>query len=338
MQLYYTLRDGAMNVVPSRAHAPLCVRPPRWTRESLPRAGDVEDAGAGVPQAGALHGADHRLPERPELERRLVLVVHEGADVAQIDEEPLGPGEEEVVRLDPDDVEIGGGEEAVHLGLRVAELGEPETLSARLPEPVEGPQRRVHDEAAKRVVERHDNEEEPAGLEHAVDLPEEHLGAVLEVLGHVRRERGVERVVTVWRVQCVGLDQTHVGIVPSREAQRTPAVVDSEGQVAERLEERHPPAAPASRLEDAQSLLAAEVLAEDRRRPLVVVDGREVDVEVAAAGVVFRPGLVLGVGLVQPRGDLAAEILLEAHPARSFAIARRGSSRSPSNAAVAAAT
>src|SRR5262249_59388315 len=52
---------------------------------------------------------------------------------------------------------------------------------------------------------------------------------------------------------------------------------------------------------------------EDRRRALVLVDGREVDVEVAASRVVLRPGLVLGVGLVEPHRNLFAQVLLEAH-------------------------
>src|SRR5579871_2900656 len=50
----------------------------------LPRAGHVEDARAGVPEADALDRADDRRPEAPELEGGLVLDVEEGAHVAEV--------------------------------------------------------------------------------------------------------------------------------------------------------------------------------------------------------------------------------------------------------------
>src|SRR5262249_19190896 len=174
----------------------------------------------------------------------------------------LGPWQEEVVRLDAQGLEVRGAQEAVDLRLRVAELGEAQSLAAQLPQRVERAQRRVHDEAAEGVVEGDDEEEESSGFEDAVDLAEQLLRAVLEVLRDVRRERGVEGVVPVGRRQGVAAYEAHVGIVPAREPQRTPAVVDAEGLVSERLEEGHPAAAPAARLEDLPSR-PGEVLAED---------------------------------------------------------------------------
>src|SRR5579885_2303565 len=148
----------------------------------LPRAGHVEDARAGVPEADALDRADDRRPEAPELEGGLVLDVEEGAHVAEVAVQALRPRQEVVVGLDTEHLEARAREEAVHLGAGVAELGEAEPLAAELPEHVEGAQRRIHDQAAEGVVVGHDHEEEPARLEHAVDLAEERLGPVLEVL------------------------------------------------------------------------------------------------------------------------------------------------------------
>src|SRR5262249_13866666 len=94
-------------------------------------------------------------------------------------------------------------------------------------------------------------------------------------------------------------------------AQRAPAVVDAEAPVAELLEERHPPAGAATRFEHAEPA-PTEEFTEDRRRHLVLLDGREVDVVVLAPGRVLRP-VLLAVGLVEALGDLFAKDLLEAH-------------------------
>src|SRR5262249_11780720 len=160
-------------------------------------------------------------------------------------------------------------------------------------------------------VEGHHDEEEPARFEHAVDLAEERLGPLLEVLRDVRRERGVEAAVAVRRLQRVGTHQLHVGIMLARHAQRPPAVVDGGGAFAQLREQRQPGAGAAARFEDAEPA-ATEELPEDRRRHLVLLDGREVDVVVLPAGRALRP-VLLGVRLVEAVGDLFAEKLLEAH-------------------------
>src|SRR5207245_10436495 len=105
----------------------------------------------------------------------LVLEVEERADVTEIDEEPLRPRQEVIVGHDAYDLEIRVREEPVHLRLRVAELGEPESLPTEPPSGVAGPQRRVHDEAAEGVVERADHEEEAVRPRPAMDLGEERL-------------------------------------------------------------------------------------------------------------------------------------------------------------------
>src|SRR5262249_61141199 len=92
---------------------------------------------------------------------------------------------------------------------------------------------------------------------------------------------------------------------------RRPAVVGAEGGIAGLLEQRRPTAGAAARLGDAGPA-ATEELPEDRRRHLVLLDGREVDVVVLPAGRALRP-VFLGVRLVEAVGDLFAEKLLEAH-------------------------
>src|SRR5438552_4210377 len=269
----------------------------------------VEDPLARPPDAEALDRGDHRGPEAPELVRRLVLEVEERADVTEVDEEALRPRQEVVVGHDVYDLEIRVREEPVHLRLRVAELREPESLPTEPPDGVAGPQRRVHDEAAKGVVERDDHEEEAVRLQHAMDLAEERLRPVLEVLGNVGRERGVEHAVAERRGEGVGAREVHPGIVLARDGERPPAVVDAEGAVPELLEERHPATRPAPGLEDAKPA-AAEVLAERRCRHLVALDRREVDVVIRPSRMILGP-VLLGVGLVEPLRDLVPEILLE---------------------------
>src|SRR5262249_47694713 len=80
---------------------------------------------ARVPETAALDRADARRPERAELVRRLVLVVDERSHFAPVDEEALRPRKPEVVREHPQRLEVRAREEAVHLRLRVAELGNP---------------------------------------------------------------------------------------------------------------------------------------------------------------------------------------------------------------------
>src|SRR5262249_1020343 len=115
--------------------------------------------------------------------------------------------------------------------------------------------------------------------------------------------------------------EEHVRVVLARHPQRAPAVVDAEGAVAELLEERHPAPGAAARFEDAEPA-ATEEFTEDRRRHLMLLAGRAVDVVVLAPGRVLRP-VLLGVGLVEALGDLFAKELLEAHDssARSAAAA-----------------
>src|SRR5262249_51017103 len=105
--------------------------------------------------------------------------------------------------------------------------------------------------------------------------------------------------------------EIHRRVVLACDPQRPPAVVDAEGAVPELLEERHPAARPASRLEDAHPA-AAEELAERRRRHLVSLDRREMDVVVRLARGLLRP-VLLRVGLVEALRDLLPEALFEAH-------------------------
>jgi hypothetical protein len=130
------------------------------------------------------------------------------------------------------------------------------------------------------------------------------------VLGDVGRERGVERAGLERGDERVAAHEVHVRIVLAGDAQRAPAVVDAERPVAHRFEEGHPAPRAAARLEDLEP--PCRVLAERRRRHLVLVDGGEMDVVVGLAGEVLRPAL-LRVGLVEAAGDLFAEILLEGH-------------------------
>src|SRR5512144_536824 len=95
----------------------------------LVRPGDEEDPAGRVPWPQAADGGGDGAAEGAEFVGRLVLVAEEAADVAEVAEQPLLPGREEVVRLHLDQVEAGPPQEAFHLGARVAELGEAEPLA-----------------------------------------------------------------------------------------------------------------------------------------------------------------------------------------------------------------
>src|SRR5215475_4704289 len=134
--------------------------------------GDEEDPTARVPDAEGANEPGHGAAERAELVRRLGLVAHEAADVAEIAEQALRPRRDEVVGAHVDDLEVGAPQKPLHLGARIAKLGEAEAAAAPLPDLPQGHEHGVHDVAAEGVVEWHHDEEQAVRLEHPVNLAE----------------------------------------------------------------------------------------------------------------------------------------------------------------------
>ena len=295
--------SGRARLLPSHVY----VLAARFFHRLSATARDDQDAGRAKPGRNAVEDPAEQpagaiqLPDGAGSE-------HQGTE---IEAEAFAPGKAEVVRFDMLDGKPAVAQKSGHLRARVTVFGECQRPSTPASERVVGLQKAMREQPAEGVVVGHGHDQQAARLQHAVNLAQEPLWTVGEVLGHVRREDGIEAGGGEGTVDGIAPDQAQVAVVGAGDAQRAGAVVDAEGAMPEALEESHPTPRAAARLEDPLAA-SGEHPPQRRHTGLALLDDRNVHIVVGAAGHFARPGLEL-VGLVEPVGELGANILLERH-------------------------